>query len=313
MDNQNNGKAVKLGISAVVIMSLIGTAGSMLPFAGILIYPAAILFFICSRKNGFIFTLPFLTAAYVFTGFGTSFITAISDVLAPGLAGLVMGELLRINRTQGESLLKGVLTGILCNLATVVCLKMVEGKSLLTELRKTVNSVINTAVEEEQMTLYAAQTMKQTYEVILQMIPAVLIITILLGTVFVYFSGCAIMKNMGDELPNYHPFREFSFSRNIIFGSLIMMIFGYIAGLTGIINTNVLLLNISAVIWVLFSLQGLATAIFLWNLSRFPKIVFIILTALLLMSLIGTVVLFLLGIADILINIRARVDIGRGQ
>lgn len=313
LDNQNNRKAVKLGIASVIMMSLIGTVGSMVPFAGILVYPAAILFFICSKRNGFIFTLPFLIAAYVFVAFGTSFSTAIADVLAPGLAGLVMGELMKLNRGQGECLVKGILTGVLCSLSSVICLRAVEGKSLLAELRKTVNTVINTAVETDQMTIYAAQTMKQTYEIILQMIPAVLIITILLGTVFVYFTGCAIMKNTGEELPNYYPFRKFSFSRNIIFGSLIMMIFGYIAGLTGIISTNVLLLNISAVIWVIFSLQGLAVSIFLWNTWKFPKIVFIILTALMLMSLIGTVVLFLLGVADILVNIRARINTERGQ
>lgn len=311
--DKNNGKAIKLGISSVVVMCIVGTMGYLLPVVGILIYPAAVLFFICSKKYGFIFTLPFLTAAYVFVAFGSSFSTSIADVLAPGLAAIVMGELMRLNTGQGECLVKGIITAILCNLSSIICIRFLEGQSLLKELRKNVNITLDAAVEADTMTIHTAQLMRQTYEIILQMVPAMLIITILIGTVFVYFAGCVIMKRRGEELSNYYPFWKFSFSRNIIYGALIMLALGYLAGLIGLVGTNVLLLNISIVILMLFSIQGLAVAAYLWGYFKFPRIIFIVMAALLFMSLIGTSVLFFLGVADIVLNIRGRMDAKRGQ
>lgn len=312
MEEHNEKKAIKYGIWGTVFLSIIGTLGGRIPFVGILIYLAAVLFFICAGKRGFIYTLPFIIAAYVFVSFGSSFSGAISDILGPGLSAAVMGELMRLHRRQGERLGKGILTAALCNLASMISIQLAEGVSILEELRKTVKSALTAAVDAEEITIYGAQMMSRAYETVLQLIPAIMIITVVLGTVFIYFVGCAVMAKKGEQIQGYVPFRFFSFSRSIIFGCLLMYLFGFLAGLTGFISTDVLLFNISVMVWFLFTIQGTATLVYLCNAARFPKSVLSVLLGLLFISIIGTLPLFFIGVLDVIVDIRKRIDAKRG-
>lgn len=312
MDIQEHRKAVKSGITAVAVMSIIGTLAPALPAAALLVYLAAVLFFMCSKRYGFIFTLPFLIAAYVFVAFGTSFITAIADILAPGLAALVMGELMRLNREQNEVVLKGILTGALCNLASVTVLKLTEDVSLLAQLRTTVDTIISSSVASGELTEHAAQSLEEAYEVILQMVPALLVAAIMLGTVFVYFAGCAIMRKTGEEMYKFLPFKEFTFSKSIIFGGLLILVLSYIIGAAGLVNSDVLLLNICIILAAMFSLQGLAVLTFICSIVRIPRILIFIFVLLLMLSMIGILILFFTGIVDLAMDLRKRMNAKRG-
>lgn len=306
MNNRNSLKAAGLGILAAGLMSLVGSAGAILPFSAILVYVVSILFFICDKKNGFIFTLPFLAAAYMFVSLSTSFSGAIGDILTPGLMAVVMGELTRINRNQNEILAKGMFTGVLCMIASLVAVKYVEHVSILTEMRMNFRATVNKMVESSQITLYEAETVQKTYESILKMVPSILIVIIILGSLFIYFAGCDIMKKRGEELPKFRPFSEFTFTRRMIPGCLFIMVAGFLAGLTGIVDGNVIMLNISIIMCFMFALQGYALAMFFLSLSRYPKVICMILICLLFVSMIGTVFLFFMGVLDILIDVRGR-------
>ncbi|MBE6020134.1 MAG: DUF2232 domain-containing protein [Clostridiales bacterium] len=312
MDIQEHRKAVKSGIIAVAVMSIIGTLAPVIPAATLLVYLAAVLFFVCAKRYGFIFTLPFLIAAYVFVAFGTSFITAIADILAPGLAALVMGELMKLNREQSEVVLKGILTGALCNLASVAALKITEEVSLLSQLRTAVDTIISTGISSGELTAQAAQSLEEAYEVMLQMVPAFLVAGIMLGTVFVYFAGCAIMRKTGEEMYKFLPFKEFSFSKSIIFGGIIILILSYIIGAVGLVNSDVLLLNICMVLAAMFSLQGLAVLSFISSMVRIPRILIFIFVLLLMLSMIGILILFFIGLVDLAMDLRKRIKAKRG-
>lgn len=312
MDIQEHKKAVKSGIIAVAVMSIIGTLAPLFPGTVLLVYFAAVLFFTCAKRYGFIFTLPFLIAAYVFVAFGTSFISAIADILAPGLAALVMGELMRLNREQNEVVVKGILTGALCNLASVNALKLMEDVSILSEMRTTVETMISSGTESGELTVHAAQSLKQAYEIILQMVPAFLIITVLLGTVFVYFAGCAVMIKKGEEMYKFLPFKDFSFPKSLIFGGLMILILSYIVGAIGIVDTNVLLLNMCLILTAVFCLQGLAALTYLSSIGRIPRVILFIVVLFLMLSMIGIILLFITGVVDLTMDLRKRIKAKQG-
>ncbi|GEM_PF-2572757 len=308
MFKQGSREVMIFALMGTVLMSALGILGNVLPLAGILLYPAAIFFFICGKKNGFIFTLPFVSAAYIFAGFGTSFITSIADVLGPALAAAVMGELLKLNRPQGEIMVKGIALGVLCEVATMVCLKVVEHVSILDGLRETMETTLNQATEAGQMTIHAAEMMRQTYEYLLQIIPGLMISFVIIGMVFIYFEGTALLQKRGEEMKDYFPFREMSFPRRLIYGFLLMFLLALAAGALGIVDRDVLLLNICIVMWTLVCIQGISVLAFIWHRPHFPRFVFIILTLMVIFSLVGTIVFFLVGMADLVFNIRARLD-----
>jgi len=312
MNGQKDIKAVRLGIIIVVLISATGVFGGMLPAAGMLIYLISVMFFICAERYGFVFSLPFLIAAYVFVAFSTSFYSAIADVIAPGLTAIFMGELLRLKRSQGETLTKGIIIGAMCNVVSIVLVTVFEKISLVDNLRKEAEKVINYAVDKNELTIYSAEMLRQSYETMLQAVPGILISFSIIGTIFIYFSGCSFLLKRGENIPEYLRFRNLSFSGVIIWGSLLMLALGYIIGLTGLVDSDILIMNISIVVGVLFSIQGLSVLSYIREIIKFPGIIFIIIICFVVISIVGLSVLFVTGILDIIFNIRKRIDIKRG-
>ena len=313
MFKQGDKDVMIFALAGTVMISLLAILGSRMPLVGILIYPAAIFFLFCGVKNGFIFTLPFITAAYVFAAFGTTFTTAIADVLGPALSAAVMGELLRLGRPQGEVLVKGIGVGILCELSTLICLKFLGDESLLAGLRETMQATLDEATQSGQMTIYTASVVQQTYEMLLKLIPGLTISFVIIGVVFIFFEGTAILHRRGQEMPYYFPFRDMSFPRRMIYGFLILFLLGMLAGALSLVDRNVLLVNLSLVMWTLVCIQGTAVLDYLWHRPHFPRFIYIILVILAVISTVGTVVLFVVGILDLVINFRARIDAKRGR
>ena len=308
MFKQGSREIMKFALIGTILMSVVGILGATLPLVGVLVYPAAIFFFICGKKSGFIFTLPFVSAAFIFAGFGTSFVTAIADVLGPGLAAAMMGELLKLTRPPGEILVKGIALGVLCEVGTLACLKLVSKQSILDGLRETMDTTLDQATQSGQMTIHAADMMRQTYEYLLQIIPGLMISFVIIGILFIYFEGTALLHRTGEEMKNYFPFRELSFPRRLIHGFLLMFVLGLIAGATGIVSRDVLLLNICIVMWTLVCVQGISVLAFLWHRPHFPRFIFIVLAVMICFSVVGTVVFFLVGMVDLVFNIRRRLD-----
>ena len=58
MFKQGSREIMKFALIGTILMSVVGILGTTLPLVGVLVYPAAIFFFICGKKSGFIFTLP---------------------------------------------------------------------------------------------------------------------------------------------------------------------------------------------------------------------------------------------------------------
>ena len=312
MFRQGSKEIMKFALIGTILVSVLGILGTIFPLAGILIYPAAIFFFICGKKSGFIFTLPFVSAAFIFAGISTSFITAIADVLGPGLAAAMMGELLKLTRPPGEIMVKGIGIGVICELGTIICLKVVNHQSILEGLREVMNTTIDQATESGQMTIHAAEMMRQSYEYLLQIIPGLIISFVIIGILFIYFEGTALLKKTGEEMKHYFPFRELSFPRQLIFGFLLMFVLGFLAGTLGIVNRDVLLLNICIVMWTLVCIQGVSVLAFLWRRPNFPRFIYIVLVVMLCFSVMGTILFFLVGMADLVFNIRRRFDAKKG-
>lgn len=312
MFKQGSKEIMKFALIGTILMSVVGILGTVFPLAGILVYPAAIFFFICGKKTGFIFTLPFVSAAFVFAGIGTSFVTAIADVLGPGLAAAMMGELLKLTRPSGEIIVKGIGVGIMCELGTIICLKLVSHQSILEGLRETMNATLQQATESGQVTIHSADMMRQSYEYLLQIIPGLIISFVIIGILFIYFEGTALLHRTGEEMKEYFPFRELSFPRRLIWGFLLMFGLGFLAGTAGIVNRDVLLLNICIVMWTLVCIQGVSMLAFLWHKPNFPRWIYIVLTVLLCFSTVGTILFFLAGMVDLVFNIRRRIDARQG-
>jgi len=299
---------IKYGIMAVVFMTITGVVSGMLPFVGILLYPAAIFFFICGARFGFIFTLPFVIASYVFVALATSFSGALSDILGPAVSAAMMGELMRLHRSQYEIVTKGIVIGIMCNLASLMVIKLAEGRSMLTELREVMRTSLNEGVNSGQLPIGTADAARETFEYMLQCIPAMMIIMSIIGTIFIFYVGCYSMIKRGTVIKGFTSFRGFSFSKTLLYGGIIMILLAYLVGMMGVVNSDALILNVVLVMWTMTCIQGLAAAAYVCRSINFPKVFFVLFASIIIVSMVGTIVLFIFGLADVVFNIRGRIE-----
>ncbi len=104
------------------------------------------------------------------------------------------------------------------------------------------------------------------------------------------------------------PLRTFSLPKNIILGSLIIYILSYITANMGIIDKNLIMYNLELLFTFIFSIQGLAVVFFFGHMKRIPKLVILIVSGILLLIWLGQTFLFLLGLLDLVLDIRKRLS-----
>lgn len=307
-----NQSAMREAISAMILTMVGGIVATMIPYTGILIYFAAAIFFLASRKIGFIITLPYVIAAYVFMGIFTDFASAIFDVLAPAIIAIVMGELSRLQRSQGEVLAKGMLLGLLFTFLSITTARIISGVSLWESSSQFISLAIQDAMIAGQLTQEAADLMMQMYEALLLVVPALLIIWSTVMVLFIYYFGAYLFRKQGGVIEKYFPFRSIGFSPGVVTGFLLISIGGVIAVYAGIVAENVMLYNLLLIGYFIFALQGMAVVTFFCMWLKVPKILFAAIVLLLFISTIGVLILPIIGMLDILFHFRARIS-GQGD
>lgn len=138
------------------------------------------------------------------------------------------------------------------------------------------------------------------------MIPANLIVW---SSIFAYVDykiiSRALVKNgiMVSVLP---PLRELALPKNSLLGAIIICVLAYLSANIGIIDETTIMLNIQLVLNFVFAVQGLAVALYYAYVRRMPKFMVIIMCVFLLMFSFGRTLLFILGLTEIVLNLRKR-------
>ncbi len=115
-----------------------------------------------------------------------------------------------------------------------------------------------------------------------------------------------IVHKSGRKISVLPPFRSFSLPKNIIIGSLIVYLLSYITVNMGIIDKELIMFNLQLLFTFLFTIQGLAVLFYFGNLKQIPKILTFVIAGIFLFSGLGQTLMFLLGLTDLVLDIRKR-------
>jgi uncharacterized protein YybS (DUF2232 family) len=74
----------------------------------------------------------------------------------------------------------------------------------------------------------------------------------------------------------------------------------------GIIDKSLIMFNLELLFTFVFSVQGLAVVFYFGFLKKIPKVVLLIVSGIFLFTWLGQTFLFLLGLTDVVLNIRKR-------
>lgn len=128
-----------------------------------------------------------------------------------------------------------------------------------------------------------------------------LVIAYLNYAVISWFIGKA-----GKKISVLPPFRVFSLPKNIVIGSLIIYLLSYITVSMGIIDKSLMMFSLELLFTFVFSIQGLAVIFYIGYLKKIPKFMLLIISGIFILTWLGQTFLFLLGLTDVILDIRKR-------
>jgi uncharacterized protein YybS (DUF2232 family) len=137
-------------------------------------------------------------------------------------------------------------------------------------------------------------------------VPGTLIICCMIVAYLNYGVISWAIHKSGRKISKLPPFRAFSLPKNIVIGALIIYILSYITINMGIIDKSLMMFNLELLFTFVFSIQGLAVVFYIGYSKRIPKLILVIISAVFFLTWLGQMFLFLLGLTDVVLDIRKR-------
>jgi Predicted membrane protein len=219
----------------------------------------------------------------------------------------------------GRNAYRGILEGSLSAMTGVALVFLVfwtmTGATFFDVLSSSLNQI---KVEDMNLSAYYAAGMKSLQPDTMQLaldnmkemtklaVPGTLIVFCLIIAYLNYALLSWILTKSGKRISALPPFRVFSLPKNIVIGSLIIYLLSYVTANMGIIDKNLMMFNLELLFTFVFSIQGLAVIFYFGYLKKIPKIILLILSAIFLLTWLGQTFLFLLGLTDLVLDIRRR-------
>lgn len=220
----------------------------------------------------------------------------------------------------GHSAYRGVFQGTVTAVTGVTMLLLlvwaISGISLLEAMNQALNTI---SVENMTMTKsYEAFGLKnmdpdqlqdafdQMKNVMKMAVPGALIVMISVLTYLNYGVLSMILRRFSGRVSVLPPFRNFTLPKSIILGSIMIYGLSYLVVKMGIINGDLMMLTVQIVFTFIFSAQGLAALFYIGYKRRAPKIIMLIIAVIFVFTWFGQTFLFLLGLLDIVLDIRKR-------
>lgn len=137
-------------------------------------------------------------------------------------------------------------------------------------------------------------------------VPGILIVFSMIVAYLNYATLSWFVGKTGRKIVSLPPFRMFSLPKSIVFGSLLIYVLAYLTILSGIIDKSLIMFNLEMLFTFIFSVQGLAVVFFFGYWKKIPKFVILIVSAIFVFTWLGETFLFMLGLTDIILDIRKR-------
>lgn len=219
----------------------------------------------------------------------------------------------------GRSAYRGILEGSLGAMTGVALVFLVfwtmTGASFLEVLSTALNQI---KVEDMNFSGYYMMGMKtlepdtmkaamdQAKEMTKLAVPGAIIVFCMVFAYVNYGVISWVVGKTGKKISKLPPFRAFSLPKNIVIGSLLIYLLSYLAISIGFIGESLLMFNLEMLFTFVFSIQGLAVVFYFGYFKRIPKIIVFIVSAIFVFTWLGQTFLFLLGLTDLVLDIRKR-------
>lgn len=221
---------------------------------------------------------------------------------------------------SGRNAYRGILEGSLSAITGVACIFLIfwamTGVTFFEALTHSLNQIdisnVNMSGYYWNMAQLEPDAMERTLDNMKEMtklaVPGTLIMFCLVIAYINYAVISWFIRKTGKKVSVLPPLRVFSLPKNIVIGSLIIYLLSYITVNMGIIDKSLMMFNLELLFTFVFSIQGLAVIFYFGYIKKIPKFVLILISAIFVFTWLGQTFLFLLGLTDVVLDIRKRIS-----
>lgn len=309
MSINNNTKGLVEAAIITALVCVFGIAVIYIPLFMFFMFLIPLPLIILAKRHGIKYPVLSLIVSYAIFITFSDVITALFLVLLPGIPAIVIGVLMN----KGKSTYQIIGWGIMANLLIIGLSFFVTQKLSGIPIAETINKMFDQIISMEQSTskLVPKNTLDQQINMIKRMkegvillMPSLIITTAGISVLLNYFLSVTILRRIGSSVDKFPPFRYFSLPRNIVWGFLIIYILAYGASYFDLVDRNVLMTNIVYIFQFVFAIQGMAVVVYYFKNKHTPKLIQMIVYIILLLTNIGGMGLFFIGMIDLFINLR---------
>ncbi len=216
--------------------------------------------------------------------------------------------------TPFRAVLQGLITGAVAALIVMV-IGDIAGSNVFDELFTSVNIMAEALANDPNMIallgedLSAAERVNfinEIYSQSIQMLPAVVFIITAVAAYIEYIIISKAYKPGGIAAIPMTKMREFDLPRNIAFVWLALYVLSILVTSSGIVENNMIFLNINYIFDFAFCIQGISLIFMICYSRRLPQILGVLVIVVVLFTNIGKTLLMLAGFSDIIFGIKQR-------
>lgn len=295
-------------ILLIIILSLTAFLGLNMPLVGIA-YPIILTFI--GLKNGRNKNIVIFITSLIILGVITMNIDALIIPFQYGILSIATIYLINKKYRPSKIILYSAVLVFSMVLIHMGLTWYFTGINTLTDLENNLTTITKEQIEiiksedmSESQKSQMANILKTTVDFISSVIPSLLIISSTIIAYINYYISTRLASKSGKMDIEVPKFSTLSFPRNTITGLGTILLISYILKYIGNFNYIQLIDNLFILIYVVFLLQGLSFVVFLINKMKFGKFLKTLFITLIVLSSFFNIVLFSVGIIDIVFNLR---------
>ena len=216
--------------------------------------------------------------------------------------------------TPFRAVLQGLITGAVAALMVMVIGDM-AGSNVFDEMFQAINVTIDAMANDPNMkamlgeglsTEDVTQTLAEIYSQAIQLLPGTIFVITTVASYIEYIILSKIYKPGGIKAIPMTQLKEFDLPRNIAFVWLALYVLSMLITSTGMIDNNMIFLNINYIFDFAFCIQGFSLILMFAYTKRIPKALAVIAIIVIYCTNLGQTVLMLAGFTDIVFGLKQR-------
>lgn len=144
----------------------------------------------------------------------------------------------------------------------------------------------------------------KVYTFAINALPATILVWATIIAYFEYIFISRLSKKAKYPLPILPKFKDFSMPKRALWGWILIYLMTFVVTLIGFMESNVLQVNIQVLFQFVFQIQGLAVIFYFCDFKKWSKIVTVILCLVFLPTVIGQMLLSMMGFLDLGFGLR---------